>query len=303
MYPEISQNLTCPPNALAWCEHHLGQKIVSVNQLKGSTSAILFDLETDAGEHVVLRLFHLKDWLEMEPDLALHEARVLQRLASSAVASPALIGFDETGAETTHPAVLMGKLDGRVELDPPDLENWLTQLAQTLCQIHQIPTEGFDWQYKHWFDPQKMIVPEWSHHPKAFEALIEQMRQPAPDMPNVFLHRDYHPTNVLWANGRISGVVDWVNGCVGPAMVDVAHCRLNLVSLYGLEAADYFLDQWLSFAGQDAYSRWWDICGLANGDVFGHELGVYGGWAAFGKNDVTVELLVERLDLFAKSLR
>lgn len=302
MYLQSSQKSTCPPNALAWAEHRLGQKIVSVSQLVGSTSAILFDLGTVSGEQFVLRLFNLKDWLANEPDLALHEARVLQQVTQSLVNVPTLIAFDELGAETTHPAVLMSKLSGRVELSPNNFEDWLKQLAQTLYQIHQVPTKGFDWQYKHWFDPQKMVVPEWSHHPKAFEALIERLKEPAPEMAQVFLHRDYHPTNVLWENGEISGVVDWVNGCIGPAMVDVAHCRLNLVSLYGLEAADYFLDSWINLAGQESYSVWWDACGLANGDVFGNEIGVYSGWAAFGKNDVTQKQLIERLDLFAKSL-
>ncbi len=303
MFPQSSQNFSCPPNALAWCEHHLGQKIESAVQLKGSTSAVLFDLETESGSHFVLRLFHLKDWLAHEPDLALHEAQVLQRMLKSAVVTPTLIAFDEHGEETTYPAVLMSKISGDVELNPVNMEDWLTQMAQTLHQIHQVPSADFAWQYKHWFDPRNLVPPNWSHHPKVFEELIERLQQPAPEMPQVLLHRDYHPTNVLWANGRVSGVVDWVNGCVGPAMVDVAHCRLNLVSLYGLEAADYFLESWIALAGSDAYSLWWDTCGLANSDVFGHEIGVYGGWAAFGKNDVTLELLVKRIDSFAISLR
>ncbi|WP_081412680.1 phosphotransferase [Fictibacillus gelatini] len=32
-----------------------------------------------------------------------------------------------------------------------------------------------------------------------------------PDARNGFIHRDYHPCNVLWEDGRLTGVVDWVN--------------------------------------------------------------------------------------------
>ena len=31
------------------------------------------------------------------------------------------------------------------------------------------------------------------------------------------LHRDFHPLNVLWGAADVSGVVDWVNACVGHA--------------------------------------------------------------------------------------
>ncbi len=59
-----------------------------------------------------------------------------------------------------------------------------------------------------------------------------------PTGPDAFIHRDFHPANLLWVDGRLTGVVDWVNACVGPAGVDTAHCRVNLAILWGAEAAD-----------------------------------------------------------------
>ncbi len=55
------------------------------------------------------------------------------------------------------------------------------------------------------------------------------------------IHRDFHPDNVLWSDGRISGVVDWANACLGPAAVDVAHFRVNLAVLHGPATADAVL--------------------------------------------------------------
>ena len=46
-----------------------------------------------------------------------------------------------------------------------------------------------------------------------------------------FCHRDYHPGNVLWSRGQVSGVVDWTHACHGAPAVDVAHCALNLARL------------------------------------------------------------------------
>ena len=36
----------------------------------------------------------------------------------------------------------------------------------------------------------------------------------------------------------MSGVVDWVNACIGPAAVDAAHMRVNLALLEDIAAAD-----------------------------------------------------------------
>jgi hypothetical protein len=43
------------------------------------------------------------------------------------------------------------------------------------------------------------------------------------------------------ARGAATGVVDWVNACIGPLESDLAHCRVNLAVLAGIEAADAFL--------------------------------------------------------------
>ena len=304
MSSQSSPNSVCPPNAIHWSEAAIGQKVTNVSEMVGSTSAIVLSLQTEVGAEYVLRLFTLKDWLKLEPDLARHEAAVLARVAQSRLQTPELIAYDETGEHTTHPAILMSKLKGKVELMPPNLDRWLAQLAGTLYQINQIPADEFGWQYKHWFKPKELSTPAWTSVPKVFTELKDYLLQPAPSFTPQFLHRDYHPANVLWENDEISGVVDWVNGCVGPAMVDVAHCRLNLVGLYGVSAADLFLDHWMTLAGPENYSVWWDIAGFANGDLFDsqRELEVYTGWGDFGKHDVSVELLAKRLDNFAISL-
>ncbi|WP_324604552.1 phosphotransferase [Streptomyces sp. NRRL F-525] len=64
--------------------------------------------------------------------------------------------------------------------------------------------------------------------------------QAAPRYEGRFLHRDFHPGNVLFdvpsRNGAglgISGVVDWVQTSWGPADLDVAHCSTNLALLHG----------------------------------------------------------------------
>ena len=53
------------------------------------------------------------------------------------------------------------------------------------------------------------MPPSWSPHPERWERAIELWWRGPPAEPDRFIHRDYHPTNVLWQGRKLSGVVDW----------------------------------------------------------------------------------------------
>ena len=57
--------------------------------------------------------------------------------------------------------------------------------------------------------------------------------------------------------GTVSGVVDWQAACTGPAVADVAHCRVNLLT-FGTGAAEEFTAWWQRVAGA-AYHPWADV--------------------------------------------
>ena len=71
------------------------------------------------------------------------------------------------------------------------------------------------------------------------------------------VHRDFHPGNVLWRRGTVTGVVDWPGACTGPAVADVAHCRVNLLTS-GTSAAQRFTVFWQQAAGA-AHHPWADV--------------------------------------------
>lgn len=100
---------------------------------------------------------------------------------------------------------------------------------------------------------------------------------------------------VLWNSGNVSGIVDWPNACVGPRSVDIAHCRLNLVALFGLEAADRFLDAYLRRVGSGFdYDRVWDLNALLE---TAREPLVYRPWLEFGAA-LTEQDVRERREIF-----
>jgi hypothetical protein len=65
----------------------------------------------------------------------------------------------------------------------------------------------------------------------------------------VLVHGDYQHFNVLWCDGRLSGVVDWPNAATGNRGSDVGHCRLNLAVLFDTRTAGDYLVMYERAAG------------------------------------------------------
>ncbi|WP_404451005.1 aminoglycoside phosphotransferase family protein [Virgibacillus necropolis] len=273
----------------------------SIERLKGSTSSTLHSISLQVNQSnydVVLRQFDNKKWLQEEPDLAFHEAESLRFAADVEVPTPSIIAFDEGGIVCGNPLVLMTKLDGAVDILPANMDHWVRELAHSLVKIHAVDTTDFQWTYFTYNDKTKLEVPSWSKVPDVWQKAIDIVKGPQPTVSKQFIHRDYHPTNVLWKNNKVSGVVDWVNACYGPAGIDVGHCRLNLVKLYGVQVADQFLSAYLSLAGETyTYDVYWDILSVMDGGS-----DVYPGWEVFGVKGLTDGMMEKRLDTYLKSL-
>jgi aminoglycoside phosphotransferase (APT) family kinase protein len=250
---------------------------------------------------LVLRLFVKEDWLREEPDLAVHEAASLAKARETGLPTPELVAIDAEGKQCGVPAVLMTKLPGQVELAPQALENWLFELATPLVSIHAVEADAYAWSYFTYNDVARLEPPGWSTCPELWEKAIEIVQGTRPEAPKCFIHRDYHQTNVLWQGGKISGVVDWVNACRGPAGIDLGHCRWNLSGLYGVTAADMFLDAYLSLAGDEfRYDAYWDLISVIEGLPGPPD--VYAGWVAFGVRHLDDNLMRERADAYLTSL-
>lgn len=80
---------------------------------------------------------------------------------------------------------------------------------------------------------------------------------PPPEVPAGLVQRDFHPGNVLWRRGIVSGVADWQAASIGPGIVDVGHCRVNLLS-FGRPVADRFTHLWEQVSGL-TYHPWADV--------------------------------------------
>ena len=291
-----------PPEALRWVEYSVGRgaEVIGVRRLRGGTSAAVHLLRLRGGppgvDTVVLRRFVRAEWLAEEPDLAGHEARVLDALRSAGLPVPECLAVDLVGAGCDVPAVLMTRVPGRIDLDPRDLTSHLRQLAAFLPALHAIgPVEDLP-AYRPWFRSRPFEVPAWSRRPELWLRANELASAPPPEFSATLIHRDYHPANALWRYGRLSGVTDWVNGCNGPTGIDVAHCRVNLSALFGVAAADEFRAAYEVVAGVEQHPYWDLLDALDTGPPSS------GQWNDAGRVDRTDAVLRPRVEEYLEGL-
>ena len=88
---------------------------------------------------------------------------------------------------------------------------------------------------------RRNAVPSWAADRGVWERAIALAHEPAPLLPERFIHRDFHPGNTLWEGAQLTGIVDWTTGSRGPGAVDLGHLRWNLVVDHGQRVADALL--------------------------------------------------------------
>jgi aminoglycoside phosphotransferase (APT) family kinase protein len=290
-----------PLETLRWVERAVGRgaRVSSLRRMRGGTSSAVHAVNVvDARGQVhrlVLRRFVRADWFAREPDLAEREARVLQLLERSKVPAPRLVAVDPRGDVCDVPAVLMTRLPGRVDFAPDDIDAWLEQLAGALPAIHSVDANArtLVQPYAPYYDMREKEAPMWSRQRGAWEEALRIVREPRPASKRCFIHRDYHPANVLWSRGRLSGVIDWINASWGPPEIDVAHCRHNLVCVFGVDMADRFLRAYESILGVKQQPYWDLLSVLDSGMLSGP---VFEGWEELGVTGLTARVVRRRLD-------
>ena len=248
----------------------------------------------------MLRVLDNREWLAIEPDLASHEAAALDEAQRAGLPAPRLVAHADDDVGFGAPVVLMSFIAGTVELRPADFPGWLRALAAQLAAIHRCPADGFPWRFRSWVNRAALVTPAWSAVPRLWERAIEFWLRTEPESRAVFIHRDYHPTNILWREGAVSGVVDWINACRGPAGVDVAHCRTNLAGMYGPAAADEFLTAYRDAADGFTYDPYWDLDSLLDMCLPGPSY--YPPWQEFGLGAIPPQVLRQRTDAYLESV-
>lgn len=220
---------------------------------------------------------------------AANEQRALRALDGLGGLAPVPLGGDLTGRWSERPTSLVSWLDGRADITPADPEEWARELGRALAAVHAVPGE---------------LLAEL---PSVFEGrggseeilggpLAAEVRSRWSQLvasPEVLTHGDYWSGNVVWRDGRLTGIVDWSGGSRGPRGYDLGWCRLDLVLLFDEQTADDFLAAYEAEAGQAVGEiRLWDRWAAARSDD------AVGSWVPnylpLGRADLTADELRRR---------
>jgi len=256
---------------------------------------------------LVLRTFvdveHAEDRLD-------REAGALTLLTGTGVPAPGLVAVDPTAAYCEYPSLLMTRLAGRTVLDDEGLETRLPLLARQLVAIHALRPAERPREYVALTTADTVVTPKGADA-VAWAAAIDVIRKPAPPCEGRFLHRDFHPGNVLFdvaparsAGARITGVVDWAATSWGPVDLDVAHCSTNLALLHGPAWGLRFAEAYEEAGGIPAATAserlYWRV---RDGLAFSEDVRLVSqAWREAGRTELTTRVVEERLDAYVTAL-
>ncbi|WP_018351857.1 phosphotransferase family protein [Longispora albida] len=251
---------------LAWIRAVLGADPGTPVALTGGTAQAVWLVPAADGREYVMRQWSRPGWRESDPHHSPeNELAALTALAATGLPVPEVVACDAAGEHGDHPALLMTRLPGhiassatyRVPGDPPMTPDMIRQLTEAAQVVHglAVPAVG---PYEPYGDLSGAEPPEGTSRPELWELAFETVLSGPPAAPEVFVHRDFHPGNTLWLDGRLSGLIDWTTAARGPAGVDYGHLRWNLVAAYGLETAGSVLRH------APDYHPYWDLRTVAD---------------------------------------
>lgn len=224
--------------------------VAGVTRLEGGQHADTWRVDTEGpATSVVVRQFPVGD------PAPLREQLVLRALDGLGGLAPVLLGHDLDGRWSKHPTSLVSWLDGQPDITPADPEEWARELGRALAAVHMVPAERLA-------GLPSVFDRGGSSEEKLDGPLAGEVRSRWSEIaasPAVLTHRDYWSGNVVWRDGRLTGIVDWSGGGRGPRGFDLGWCRLDLVLLFDEQIADEFLAAYEAEAGQAVGAmRLWD---------------------------------------------
>jgi aminoglycoside phosphotransferase (APT) family kinase protein len=230
--------------------------------MPGASSVAVHETRLADGRALVLRRYVWAGYLDSEPDAPDREVAALTYAVAHGIAAPVVVAADLRGAEIGDgvPAILMSRLAGRAHAAPdPDA------LAAVAATLHRAGGSDFTHVYAPWCRDTSTVPPTGCRDPRQWAEALDIWKGVEPGYQPRFIHRDFHPGNLLWHRARFCGIVDWSNACAGPPGLDVAVCRGNLYDWAGAELADAFVAAYERLVDQrhDAY---WDIAQILEDD-------------------------------------
>jgi aminoglycoside phosphotransferase (APT) family kinase protein len=241
-------------------------RVVRVRPLRGgiSSSVHVVHIATaeDRRQAVVVRRYGAYAQ-EHDPHACEREYRLLETLTRLRQRVPRPLLLDAQGGAFEAPTIVMGRIAGRPDLAPRRMDDYLRQMAEALLALHRLPVQEFAFLPDERVYVERALRPELTPRGDALqEAVWAAARARWPRIETrqrTLVHGDYWPGNLLWRRGQLVGIVDWEQSRLGDPTKDVATTRGDLSILFGLEAADVFVQAYVATGGGVDNLDFWDL--------------------------------------------
>jgi aminoglycoside phosphotransferase (APT) family kinase protein len=233
----------------------LRQGTLAFRQLVGGTHATTWLVANEGfGIEAVLREFDADD------ASVVWEAHVLRKLDGLGGLAPQLLA---EGVNDPIPWLLLSRLRGSADITSGEPGAVAAELGVALARVHRVDSDQLTAFRKVYEMPGKEVQVLSGPAASAVGARWQRII----DDPLVLTHFDYWSGNVVWDTHRLTGIVDWNGGSLGPRGFDVGWCRLDLYLLYDAEIADLFLRSYEAAFGEVLTDpAMWDLWAVARSD-------------------------------------
>ena len=220
-----------------------GWSLAGVQTLRGGSSAEVSALQlkhhSGRTKTVVVRCHGEAD-LAHNPRIALDEFKLLEYLHARAVPVAKPLLYEAVGIALRRPCLVSDFVYGDTNFAPLTCSQAMISLARQLHAIHRVEcrTDALSFAPK-----REALAKTWAdriQQSAQFAKLRISVAQREYSPPEVLLHGDFWPGNVLWHRGRLAAVLDWEDFAVGEALSDVANARLEILWAHGEEAMATF---------------------------------------------------------------
>lgn len=218
-----------------------GARLLSIERMKGGVSADVYSLALGQPDgtksRVVLRLHgatHYGHSAELEFE-------ILTALLRAGIPVPRPLSVDASCSILEHPYLIIEFVDGSSEIDASKLKARVEAMVKTLVKVHSVPANGMP-SLPRRIDPVPDTLEflpsdaEW----KDIRDYLRHLKNSPFTGPDVVLHGDYWPSNLIWSEDRISSILDWEDAAFGDPLSDVACACLELRYIHGIEGKRLF---------------------------------------------------------------
>jgi aminoglycoside phosphotransferase (APT) family kinase protein len=246
--------------------------------------------------------------LKREPTAATDEFRLLQMTRSLGLPTQTPYHLDAAGEFFSTPCLVIEYIEGETVFSPTNSPDFIPQMAAHLARIHQVDSAHLDLDFLS-RPGNTFELPTYKCAVDADNSLgearirevLEAVWPLTPGNAPRLLHGDYWPGNILWREGKIVAVIDWEAAKVGDPLADLAITRLDILTMFGIDAMKDFTDHYRSLMALDyGHLPYWDLWSAIR--LLRMSKGNFAEWAAFfpafGRPDITEQTLKEHFVYF-----